>query len=204
MQPISWWVKTTRSGKRYEDGSLPAEVWTGGVVAPTLNIMDNTGDSRATVIIFDTGGHGDGVRMTEETTPTLQARMGTGGNNTPMIAYPMQGNAIGRQPQNGPGGKGYGNEADPMFTLTKLDQHGVAVPPATVRRLTPTECERLQGFPDGWTTHRVDEKKGLVEQADSARYKQMGNAVAVPVVDWIMQRLVAVHTGFIPTEQETQ
>lgn len=50
----------------------------------------------------------------------------------------------------------------------------------TVRRLTPTECERLQGFPDGWTA----------DQADSNRYKQMGNAVAVPVVDWIIKRLV--------------
>ena len=49
-----------------------------------------------------------------------------------------------------------------------------------VRRLTPTECERLQGFPDGWTEG----------QADSHRYKQMGNAVAVPVVEWIINRLV--------------
>jgi site-specific DNA-cytosine methylase len=48
-----------------------------------------------------------------------------------------------------------------------------------VRRLTPTECERLQGFPDGWTDG----------QADSHRYKQMGNAVAVPVVEWIINRL---------------
>jgi site-specific DNA-cytosine methylase len=61
-----------------------------------------------------------------------------------------------------------------------------------VRRLTPMECERLQGFPDGWTSHRIDDKKGLVEQADSARYKQMGNAVAVPVVEWVMERLVRV------------
>ena len=50
---------------------------------------------------------------------------------------------------------------------------------STVRRLTPTECERLQGFPDGWTDG----------QADSHRYKQMGNAVAVPVVEWIINRL---------------
>lgn len=50
----------------------------------------------------------------------------------------------------------------------------------TVRRLTPTECERLQGFPDGWTDG----------QADSHRYKQMGNAVAVPVVQWIINRMV--------------
>ena len=46
----------------------------------------------------------------------------------------------------------------------------------TVRRLTPVECERLQGFPDNWTEG----------QSDSARYKQMGNAVAVPVVEWII------------------
>lgn len=49
-----------------------------------------------------------------------------------------------------------------------------------VRRLTPLECERLQGFPDGWTEG----------QADTQRYKQIGNAVAVPVVEWITQRLV--------------
>jgi len=52
---------------------------------------------------------------------------------------------------------------------------------SVVRRLTPVECERLQGFPDGWTDG----------QADSNRYKQMGNAVAVPVVEWIISRMVA-------------
>ena len=62
----------------------------------------------------------------------------------------------------------------------------------TVRRLTPTECERLQGFPDGWTAERIDEVKGLVTQADSSRYKQMGNAVAVPCVEWIVNRLVEI------------
>lgn len=49
-----------------------------------------------------------------------------------------------------------------------------------VRRLTPRECERLQGFPDNWTEG----------QSDSTRYKQMGNAVAVPVVDWIIAGIV--------------
>lgn len=51
-----------------------------------------------------------------------------------------------------------------------------------VRRLTPVECERLQGFPDGWTSG----------QSDAARYRQLGNAVAVPCVEWIARRLVAV------------
>jgi DNA (cytosine-5)-methyltransferase 1 len=49
-----------------------------------------------------------------------------------------------------------------------------------IRRLTPTECERLQGFPDDWTAG----------QTDGHRYKQMGNAVAVPVAQWIISRMV--------------
>ena len=148
MQPISWWVKIIRSGKRYPDGTLPPEVWAGGGVVPTLNAFENNGDSRSTVIIFY-GNRVDDIRIQGEIINTLQARMGTGGGNMPLM-----------------------NEG------------------STVRRLTPVECERLQGFPDGWTAQRVDEKKGLVEQADSARYKQMGNAVAVPVVEWIFNRLV--------------
>ena len=51
--------------------------------------------------------------------------------------------------------------------------------PSVVRRLTPTESERLQGFPDGWTE----------AHADSHRYKQMGNAVTVNVIEWIGFRL---------------
>jgi len=52
-----------------------------------------------------------------------------------------------------------------------------------VRRLTPVECERLQGFPDGWTDTNTD----------THRYRQMGNAVAVPVVQWIIGGIVSVH-----------
>lgn len=54
-----------------------------------------------------------------------------------------------------------------------------------VRRLSPTECERLQGFPDGHTAG----------QSDSKRYKQLGNAVAVPVVEWIGRRIMQVCNG---------
>jgi DNA (cytosine-5)-methyltransferase 1 len=55
----------------------------------------------------------------------------------------------------------------------------LAIGATGVRRLTPTECERLQGFPDGWTDG----------QSDSARYRQLGNAVAVPVAFWLVGRL---------------
>lgn len=54
-----------------------------------------------------------------------------------------------------------------------------------VRRLTPTECERLQGYPDGWTA-----TSGGKTRADSPRYKQLGNSVAVPVFEWVARRIV--------------
>jgi len=70
-------------------------------------------------------------------------------------------------------------------TLNAFDNHTetratVVIEDPTVRRLTPLECERLQGFPDNWTEG----------QSDCQRYKQMGNAVAVPVVEWVIQGIV--------------
>ena len=67
---------------------------------------------------------------------------------------------------------------------------GVPLVPASagVRRLTPLEEERLQGFPDEWTRWRADG----TEQSDSARYRQCGNAVAVPVIEWGARRIVAI------------
>ena len=59
-------------------------------------------------------------------------------------------------------------------------------PASGPRRLTPRECERLQGFPDDWTRYG----EGGREISDSARYRMIGNAVAVPVVEWIARRIV--------------
>jgi len=75
-------------------------------------------------------------------------------------------------------------QGDTMNTLTSRMGTGgnnvsMVAKGSNVRRLTPIECERLQGFPDDWTEG----------QSDSARYKQMGNAVAVPVVEWVIQNI---------------
>jgi DNA (cytosine-5)-methyltransferase 1 len=83
----------------------------------------------------------------------------------------------------GQGGRGPLIKYDQSLTLTTgngqvlFNQEEIKL---AVRRLTPLECERLQGFPDGWTEG----------QADSHRYKQMGNAVAVPVVEWVIQGIM--------------
>jgi DNA (cytosine-5)-methyltransferase 1 len=60
-----------------------------------------------------------------------------------------------------------------------------------VRRFVPVECERLQGFPDGWTLPLEDSKFYRVDDLDSLRYHAVGNAVTVPVVEWIARRVDA-------------
>jgi site-specific DNA-cytosine methylase len=139
-----------------------------GGVMPTMNAFDN-GDVRTTIIIFHPHYH-DGARVQGETMNTLTSRMGTGGNNVSMVATLM------RMREGKPGGgKGPLISEDKSLTIaTSNDQ--TLLNKGTVRRLTPVECERLQGFPDDWTAG----------QSDSSRYKQMGNAVAVPVVEWVI------------------
>ena len=76
-------------------------------------------------------------------------------------------------------GRRFKDNEEPMFTLTGQDKHGVMIN-SQIRRLTPTECERLQGFPDGWT-------EGI---SDTQRYKCLGNAVTTNVVCEIAKRLL--------------
>jgi DNA (cytosine-5)-methyltransferase 1 len=84
-------------------------------------------------------------------------------------------------------GCGIGEAGEAMFTLTKGQHHAVAAPPVmAVRRLTPVECERLQGFPDGYTNIPWRKKD---ESPDGPRYKALGNSWAVPNVRWIGKRI---------------
>ena len=75
-------------------------------------------------------------------------------------------------------GRRFKEDGEPSFSLTTQDKHGI-YDGKRIRRLTPLECERLQGFPDGWT-------EGV---SDTQRYKQLGNAVTVPVVEFILGEL---------------
>ena len=165
--------------------------------------------------------HGIDARYTgpHQVAPTMSARYGTGGNNVPLVeqeeTFCITGNAIDRQPQNG--GNGIGYQRDIAYTLTATDHHAVYSrqrvddfrengvvstqsarqhKDATdlvcqkaeayaylIRRLTPLECERLQGFPDSWTD--------IPGASDSARYKALGNSVAIPCVEFIMGRIAA-------------
>lgn len=127
------------------------------------------------VVVFSPR-YDEAVRLHDsKVAPTVATYYGTGGNNMPFIAFPIQ---DGRNMQKKQNGIGIGSELDPSYTLDRTGAQSVAIG-ESVRRLTPLECERLQGFPDNWTA----------SQADTHRYKQMGNAVTVNVIEWIGKRL---------------
>lgn len=168
-----WFVKSRRAQNIDDD-----ETWIEGGVCTTLNAFDNGGESRATVLIID-GTRVNDVRVYEsDTMQTVISRWGTGGGNVPAI-YSIREDAKANN-----------------FSATEIEQaralqalqpsvqshhaQTFIADPKRVRRLTPVECERLQGFPDGWTEG----------QSDSQRYKQMGNAVTVNVIEWIGTQLM--------------
>ena len=81
-------------------------------------------------------------------------------------------------------GRRFKENGEPSFTLTAQDKHGI-YDGTKIRRLTPTECMRLQGFPDDWCDVGADGK----EISDTQKYKMAGNAVTVNVIKAIMEKL---------------
>lgn len=140
------------------------ETWIEGGVMPTLNAFDN-GDVRTTVMVgcFELWDF-----PAEPVAPAMTSRRAKD-----LIKYEKDIISFDTQ---------FGSNAttfEDMSPTLKASQQPPSVTDALIRRLTPIECERLQGFPDDWTAG----------QSDSQRYKQMGNAVAVPVVEWIIQNI---------------
>jgi hypothetical protein len=172
-------------------------------------------------LVYENHGVDARIRESSEISPTVTARFGTGGGNTPLVQEPNEvycivGNIIDRQPENG--GNGCGYQENLAYTITTVDRHAVyarqrvdefknddiastqsarQAKDATdlvmepdrqyaqlIRRLTPGECELLQGFPPGWTD--------IPSASDSARYRALGNSVPVPCVEFIMKSLQAV------------
>lgn len=132
------------------------------------------------VVALDMSHACDVIRDCGEIVPSLQARMGTGGNQVP-LTYQMQGFGDYRA----------GEVASSCKQRDFKDGTDLAITNMAVRRLTPVECERLQGFPDGWTDigEWVDEEGRTHKQADSPRYKALGNSIALPFWYWMFCRM---------------
>ena len=153
-------------------------------------------------------------KMKGGSTPTLTANMGTGGNNVPFVTgkvmesrdvFPTLDGHYWKGIQNNQGrgavmsvrpvltphreekrqnGRRIKDHDEPAFTLTAQDRHGLAVG-TSLRKLTPLECERLQGLPDNFTKYFED--GSLV--SDAERYERCGRTVTIPVIYEIAKRL---------------
>lgn len=207
--------------------TLPASMGLGGGYVPM--ITDHPADEP---VVFE--NHAQDARYKEAPTcsPTVVARWGTGGGNTPLVAVPGQVTSYGigngqahayaskeksgtldtmhdaqavaieysgcLNPWDTQARRVYGEDgtfpALPSRESAGGNQQAVLAGQRTrwiVRRLTPTECERLQGYPDGWTDigEWTDTKGKKHKPADSPRYKALGNSIALPQWFWIAQKM---------------
>ena len=203
-------------------------------LSPTLQARMGTGGNQIPLVLSQ--GQGGDVSVSSRLVPTLKTCSNASSRSMPLVlsengsdrtvgvgitpplktttpCYCLAENTIGRKPQNGGNGAGY--QEGLSYTLNATGVHGVLAPTLTatndpsrspqssevtaqvksvffatgrVRRLTPVECERLQGFPDNWT--RIPYRGKTKENCpDAPRYKAIGNSWAVPVVRWIGNRM---------------
>jgi DNA (cytosine-5)-methyltransferase 1 len=89
-------------------------------------------------------------------------------------------------------------------TGTDWSRNYAIYPDGRVRRFVPVECERLQGFPDGWTIPPDDSKFRNTDDLDSMRYHALGNAVTVPVAEWLASRIKSFLLNTSRVEQLAQ
>lgn len=158
-------------------------------------LADNTSlhnsKQKISPVVFES--HSQDARYTQQgnTSPACTAQWGTGGNNMPLVAEKkasaMQ--RIGEYKES--------EQASTMKSRDYKDATDLIAEKETknlqwiVRRLTPVECERLQGFPSGWTDigEWFDENGKNHKPADSPRYKALGNSIALPQWYWIFQKM---------------
>ncbi len=176
-------------------------------LSPTLN-AECGGNKPAVVapaVALDMTHACDVIRDCGEQAPALQARMGTGGNQVPLTYQDVTGTlSPGAHAGSYNGQDAYndmlvcGASPDVAHALRakancayREDAETYPVQNMVVRRLTPMECERLQGFPDHWTEigEWIDEKGKKHKDADSPRYKALGNSIALPFWDWMLRRM---------------
>jgi DNA (cytosine-5)-methyltransferase 1 len=136
--------------------------------------------------------HPNDSRVTgpHDVAPTIAARFGTGGGNVPFV---QNVSAVAFQPGNlvRRAGSDPSTEVFPTLSKDSGDQNPHVALPMAVRRLLPSECEALQGFPKNWT--QISWRGKPADQCpDGPRYKSIGNSMAVNCMAWIGRRIQLV------------
>ncbi len=200
-QPAVMAFDTTQITSK-QNGSIPDF----GKPCHTLNA-----NAHVPCAVLDMSHACDVIRDCGEVAPSLQARMGTGGNQIPLTYQKTTGTLSPGAHAGSYNGQDAYNDMlvcgaavpDIAHTLKakancdyRWDSETYPVQNMVVRRLTPLECERLQGFPDGWTdigdwvkTDKRGRKIKVKGSADSPRYKALGNSIALPPWKWLLKRL---------------
>ena len=208
------------AGFKAGQGAQAGGIGYGEEVAPTLAAAPSGTNQTPAVVALDMTHACDVIRECGEQVPALQARMGTGGNQVP-LTYQMNGfgdyraaevasSCKQRDYKDGTdlvcssvdcrnfteGGELNGTLQAKESSGTSLNLNNTVRQNMVVRRLTPMECERLQGFPDGWTdigdwvkTDKRGREIKVKGSADSPRYKALGNSIALPFWDWMLRRM---------------
>ena len=179
--------------------TLTARAGTGGNQVPLVQVQPIVFNPNAGI-----NEQGGGFAVSEDVTNhpdvsnTLTSHMGTGGNNVPLVkAFKWNQGERSRSLAIGDVSPTLSTDHNPAvyeITGNTEDSHMDGL---TVRRLTPLECERLQGFPDGWTDIPW---RGRERAPDGPRYKALGNSMAVPVMRWIGERIQMVEETDETTE----
>ena len=221
-------VAAFKSGQGAKAGSIGYEE----EVSPTLSAV-SSGTNQIPAIL-DMSHANDVIRECGEVVPSLQARMGTGGNQVPLTYQQVTGTLSPGAHAGSYNGQDAYNDMLVAHTLrasgqdsfredsttyvlsaavdcrnftengdvngtlqakesggSSLNLNNVCRQSNVVRRLTPLECTRLQGFPDGWVDigEWTDEKGRVHKEADAPKYKALGNSIALPFWKWLLRRI---------------
>ena len=154
-------------------------------ISPTIDAHYYKGGNSRPYVVETESRRDKAMRVYDEgIVPTLTAQMGTGGGNVPYVRPVLD---VARTNKS-PNGRMIKDDDDPMYTITAQDRHGVQIGDENgfgIRKLTPLECERLQGLPDGWTEFYEDGTK----VPDTQRYERCGRTITIPVVEAIGRKL---------------
>ena len=146
-------------------------------------------------IVFENHSQDTRYRPLGDICQTVSSTFGMGGNNQPLVGNPDTPNEYSMQ------SFGDYKESDQASSLKQRDYKDATdlVVGPTVRRLTPLECERLQGFPDNWTNigEWTDTKGKKHKDADSPRYKALGNSIALPFWEYLARRICSQYERHI-------
>ena len=149
--------------------------------APTLSVCGSSlgpsGDALAVAIAGNIIGRTEGNGGNGNGFDTSGACYTLTTNDRHAVAFKIRGGCDG-------GGKGYLGSNERAFTVSTVQDQHLFQPPSVVRRLTPIECERLQGFPDNFTQIPY-RNKSADDCPNGVRYKALGNSMAVNVMAWI-------------------